>query len=92
MTLRWRLNLLSLGDLDAKSLGINVGMLRWVLIAVVSGCSAGSASWFRIAPACSSARITDACFPPLDCLERCSFSAWTISRARLYELKFRLEP
>jgi iron complex transport system permease protein len=36
MTLRWRINLLSLGDLDAKTLGINVGVLRWGIIALVS--------------------------------------------------------
>ena len=36
MLLRWRINLLSLGDLDAKSLGINVGVIRWALIALVS--------------------------------------------------------
>ena len=36
MLLRWRLNLLSLGDLDAKSLGVNVHRLRWSLIAIVS--------------------------------------------------------
>jgi len=36
MVLRWRLNLLSLGDLDAKTLGINVGALRWSIIALVS--------------------------------------------------------
>jgi iron complex transport system permease protein len=36
MGLRWRLNLLSLGDLDAKSLGINVGALRWAVIVTVS--------------------------------------------------------
>jgi iron complex transport system permease protein len=36
MTLRWRLNLLSLGDLDAKSLGINVGVLRWWVVVLVS--------------------------------------------------------
>jgi iron complex transport system permease protein len=36
MKLRWRLNLLSLGDLDAISLGINVTVLRWAIIAVVS--------------------------------------------------------
>jgi iron complex transport system permease protein len=36
MTLRWRLNLLSLGDLDAKTLGINVSMLRWLIVALVS--------------------------------------------------------
>lgn len=36
MALRWRLNLLSLGDLDAKSLGINASVLRWTIIALVS--------------------------------------------------------
>ncbi|HTV32966.1 MAG TPA: iron ABC transporter permease [Methylocella sp.] len=36
MCLRWRLNLLSLGDLDAASLGVNVTLLRWGLIALVS--------------------------------------------------------
>ena len=36
MTLRWRLNLLSLGDLDAKTLGINVSVLRWLIVALVS--------------------------------------------------------
>jgi iron complex transport system permease protein len=36
MTLRWCLNLLSLGDLDAKSLGMNVGVVRWVIITLVS--------------------------------------------------------
>jgi iron complex transport system permease protein len=41
MGLRWRLNLLSLGDLDAKSLGININRLRWVLIMVVSFMVAG---------------------------------------------------
>jgi iron complex transport system permease protein len=36
MLLRWRLNLLSLGDLDAASLGIDVRYLRWIIIAVVA--------------------------------------------------------
>ncbi len=36
MALRWRLNLLSLGDLDALSLGINVILLRWAVIVLVS--------------------------------------------------------
>jgi iron complex transport system permease protein len=36
MTFRWRLNLLSLGDLDARTLGVNVGALRWSVIALVS--------------------------------------------------------
>jgi iron complex transport system permease protein len=36
MVFRWRLNLLSLGDLDAEMLGVNVGVLRWVVIALVS--------------------------------------------------------
>jgi len=36
MTFRWRFNLLSLGDLDARTLGVNVGALRWAVIALVS--------------------------------------------------------
>jgi len=36
MLLRWRINLLSLGDLDAASLGVDVKYLRWLIIAVVS--------------------------------------------------------
>jgi iron complex transport system permease protein len=36
MLLRWRINLLSLGDLDAASLGINVSYLRYTVIAVVA--------------------------------------------------------
>ncbi len=34
--LRWRINLLSLGEADAKALGANVEVLRWVIIALVS--------------------------------------------------------
>ena len=36
MLLRWRFNLLSLGDLDAATLGVNVKFLRWAIIAIVS--------------------------------------------------------
>jgi iron complex transport system permease protein len=36
LALRWRMNLLSLSELDAKSLGINVGFLRWTIIVLVS--------------------------------------------------------
>jgi iron complex transport system permease protein len=36
MLLRWRLNLLSLGELDAASLGVNTNALRWVIIAIVT--------------------------------------------------------
>lgn len=36
MALRWRMNLLSLNELDAKSLGIHVGVLRWAIIVLVS--------------------------------------------------------
>jgi iron complex transport system permease protein len=36
MLMRWRLNLLSLGELDARSLGVNVRVLRLAIIAVVS--------------------------------------------------------
>ncbi|CAN2535979.1 putative+ABC+transporter+permease+protein [Methylocapsa aurea] len=36
MALRWRINLLSLGELDAASLGVDVKKLRWAVIALVS--------------------------------------------------------
>jgi iron complex transport system permease protein len=36
MLLRWRINLLSLGDIDAAALGVNVGMLRWFILGLVS--------------------------------------------------------
>ena len=34
--LRWRINLLSLGNDDAASLGLNVEILRWSIIALVA--------------------------------------------------------
>lgn len=34
--LRWRLNLLSLGELDARTLGVRVELLRWLLVALVA--------------------------------------------------------
>lgn len=36
MLLRWRINLLSLGELDASTLGVNIHFLRWTIIAIVS--------------------------------------------------------
>jgi len=36
MSMRWRLNLLSLGDLDAQTLGLNVSVLRWAILSLVS--------------------------------------------------------
>jgi iron complex transport system permease protein len=36
MLLRWRINLLSLGELDATSLGVNAPALRWGIIAIVT--------------------------------------------------------
>ncbi|WP_213736045.1 iron ABC transporter permease [Bradyrhizobium sp. dw_411] len=36
LLLRWRINLLSLGDADARALGLNVDLLRWVLMALVA--------------------------------------------------------
>lgn len=36
MMLRWRINLLSLGETDAKALGINIEMLRWVIVTLVA--------------------------------------------------------
>lgn len=34
--LRWRINLLSIGDEDARALGVNVEPLRWLILVVVS--------------------------------------------------------
>ena len=36
LALRWRINLLSLGEVDAASLGVNISALRWGLMALVS--------------------------------------------------------
>lgn len=36
LLLRWRINLLSLGDLDALTLGLNVNVLRWSVITLTS--------------------------------------------------------
>jgi len=36
LMLRWRINLLSLGEDDAAALGVNVERLRWAIIALVS--------------------------------------------------------
>ncbi len=34
--LRWRINLLSIGDQDARALGVNVEPLRWLILVLVS--------------------------------------------------------
>jgi len=36
LLLRWRLNLLSLGDLDAEALGLRTSGLRWLIVALVA--------------------------------------------------------
>lgn len=36
LMLRWRINLLSLGDVDAAALGVNIEGLRWLIIALVA--------------------------------------------------------
>jgi iron complex transport system permease protein len=36
IALRWRINLLSLGEIDAGSLGVNVEVLRWLIVAFVA--------------------------------------------------------
>ncbi|MGL1269260.1 iron chelate uptake ABC transporter family permease subunit, partial [Vibrio parahaemolyticus] len=36
LALRWRLNLLSLGELDAAALGVPVTALRWTVVGLVS--------------------------------------------------------
>lgn len=42
LALRWRINILSLGDEDAASLGLRPGRLRWLLLTVVAAIVAGS--------------------------------------------------
>ncbi len=36
LLLRWRINVLSLGDSDAAALGVNVGRLRWIILSLVT--------------------------------------------------------
>jgi iron complex transport system permease protein len=36
MMLRWRINLLSLGDTDAATLGVNIEILRWGIVTLVA--------------------------------------------------------
>lgn len=36
LALRWRINLLSLGEADARSLGLDVGFLRWAVMSLVA--------------------------------------------------------
>ncbi|EAQ34326.1 ABC transporter permease protein [Nitrobacter sp. Nb-311A] len=36
LALRWRINLLSLGEVDARALGVNVDVLRWVLLGLAA--------------------------------------------------------
>jgi iron complex transport system permease protein len=36
MMLRWRINLLSLGDVDAAALGVNIEVLRWGIVSLVA--------------------------------------------------------
>lgn len=36
LMLRWRINLLSLGEVDAQVLGVNIEALRWIIIALAS--------------------------------------------------------
>ncbi|WP_083078481.1 FecCD family ABC transporter permease [Actinobaculum suis] len=42
--LRWRINILSLGDEEARALGLNPGLLRWTLIFAVSLLTAAAVS------------------------------------------------
>ena len=36
LALRWRINLLSLGEIDARALGLDVGLLRWGIMGLVA--------------------------------------------------------
>jgi hypothetical protein len=102
MTLRWRINLLSLGDLDAKTLGVNVGMLRCILIVLVSMIVASQVAisgivawldwWFRVALACWLAWIIGVCFQPLVCWAPCLFLDSTILLAPSCMGDFPLAP
>ncbi|MBB6174738.1 iron complex transport system permease protein [Nocardiopsis mwathae] len=42
LALRWRINVLSLGDEDAATLGLRPGRLRWLLLAAVAAVVAGA--------------------------------------------------
>ncbi|MDK8238743.1 iron chelate uptake ABC transporter family permease subunit, partial [Actinomyces urogenitalis] len=42
VALRWRINVLSLGDEDARALGINPNAMRWVCIFAVALLTAAS--------------------------------------------------
>jgi ABC-type Fe3+-siderophore transport system permease subunit len=45
LLLRWRLNVMSLGDEEAKSMGVNTGFIRWVSIACSTLLTAGSVAF-----------------------------------------------
>lgn|ERR1019366_4883634 len=91
MTLRRRLNLLSRGDLDALSLGINVTVLRWAVIILVSLIVAarvavsGIVSWVGLVVThCGRMLVgsaTGVCFLPPRCMALCLYLASTISSA-----------
>lgn len=42
--LRWRLNLLTLGDEESRSLGVNIGVLRWSVLVATAVMVAGAVS------------------------------------------------
>ncbi|MFW6215612.1 MAG: FecCD family ABC transporter permease [Alkalispirochaetaceae bacterium] len=44
IAMRWRINLLSLGDSDAQSLGVNVGASRWIAISAATITTAAAVS------------------------------------------------
>ncbi len=41
LALRWRINLMSLGEIDAKGLGVDIEALRWIIVGLVSLLVAG---------------------------------------------------
>jgi iron complex transport system permease protein len=53
LALRWSINLLSLGELDARALDVNVDVLRWVLSGLAAMIAAqvfvsGGVGWVRL--------------------------------------------
>lgn len=48
LLLRWRINVLSLGEEEAKALGVNVQLIRWVIIIAATAVTATSVSMVGI--------------------------------------------
>ena len=93
--LRWRINVLSLGDEEAKALGVEAGRLRLFVVAAATlmtasvvaspASSAGWASSSRTSPACWSGRASTGCCRRPCCRRRaiCCWSTPGAHQARI---------